>query len=94
MAATVKTSQGSKTNMVVVNGDGSTITQVGSRILRGTLGSTNTYTLPDANNNRFDTWIIDNDTNGDLIILTTNAQTINGEIRQVDIARSGHRRYF
>lgn len=83
MAATVESGQGSKSSVVVVQGDGSVITQVGTRIMRGILADSNTYTLPDAGANKFATWIIDNDTGADLIILTTSSQTINGETRQI-----------
>lgn len=83
MASTVNSGQGSKTNIVILQEDGSVVTQVGTRILKGTLTDANTYTLPDAGVNKFQTWIIDNDTGADMIILTTNSQTINGETRQL-----------
>lgn len=82
MASTVKSGQGRKTNIVILQEDGSVVIQVGTRILKGTLTSSNTYTLPDAGANKFQTWIIDNDTGANMIVDTINSQTINGEASQ------------
>jgi hypothetical protein len=83
MASTINSGQGAKKSIVVVTQDGAVITQIGTRILKGTLSGSNTYTLPDARSNKFQTWTIDNDTGSDLVVNTVSSQSINGQMFQV-----------
>lgn len=82
MAATVKGDSSNKRNISIVNEDGSVITQIGTRILRGSLSDSATVTLPDATENKFVIWTIDNDTGVSLTINTVLSQTINGASSQ------------
>lgn len=78
MAATVNSDNSGKRNISIVNEDGSVVTQIGSRILRGSLSDSATVTLPDATANKFLIWTIDNDTGSTLSINTVLSQTIGG----------------